>query len=97
MEHLSDESIEHKVLQLKKSKLTLNCPIHNTNPCERHCVQCDSHVCTKCSRADKHVQHSMIEIVESFNDKRKAIQKDIEELEKSLSPQYQNISENLRN
>lgn len=35
----------------------------------------------------------MIDIVESFNDKRKAIQKDIEELEKSLSPQYQNISE----
>lgn len=93
VEHLSDESIEHKVLQLKNSKLTPDFPIHNTNPCERHCVQCDSPVCAKCSTAGKHVQHSIIDIVEIFNDKRKAIQKDIEELEKSLSPQFQNISE----
>lgn len=84
VEHLSDESIEHKVLQLKNSKLTPDFPIHNTNPCERHCVQCDSPVCAKCSTAGKHVQHSIIDIVESFNDKRKAIQKDIRRVRKII-------------
>lgn len=91
-EHLSDESVEHRVMQFKNSKLTPYCQIHSTKPCELYCVQCDIPICTQCITSGEHVNHRIIDILDSFNDKKKVIQKDIEEFEKSIYPQYQNIS-----
>lgn len=83
-EHLSDESVEHRVMQFKNSKLTPYCQIHSTKPCELYCVQCDIPICTQCITSGEHVQHRIIDILESYNDKKKVIQKDIEEFEKSI-------------
>ncbi|XP_052686395.1 tripartite motif-containing protein 3-like [Crassostrea angulata] len=96
-EHLLDDSKEHKVVPFKKRGSTPNypkCPKHSTKQCELHCEQCDIPICTLCISGE-HLGHTPVDIVKHIESKKELIQREMQELEKSISPKYQQIASNI--
>ncbi|XP_065926351.1 E3 ubiquitin-protein ligase TRIM71-like [Magallana gigas] len=96
--HLSDSSIVHKVVSLKQYLTTLNypkCRKHPTKQCELHCEQCDIPICAQCISSKKHLGHIQVDILKTFESKTEKLQKELEELEKSLYPKYKVIASNI--
>ncbi|XP_065926356.1 E3 ubiquitin-protein ligase TRIM71-like [Magallana gigas] len=96
--HLSDSSVVHKVVSLKQYLTTLNypkCRKHPTKQCELHCEQCDIPICAQCISSKKHLGHIQIDILKTFESKTEKLQKELEELEKSLYPKYKVIASNI--
>ncbi|XP_034317395.2 E3 ubiquitin-protein ligase TRIM71-like [Magallana gigas] len=93
--HLSDSSIVHNVVSLKQYLSTLNspkCRKHPTKQCDLHCKQCDIPICTKCISSETHLGHKLVDIFQNFEDKKEDLIKELQELEKSIYPKYQEIS-----
>ena len=65
------------------------CPNYRTKHCELHCGQCDIPICTICSTVGKHLGHKVVDIFENFESKKDVLKRDLEELEKSIFPKYQ--------
>ncbi|XP_052684429.1 tripartite motif-containing protein 3-like [Crassostrea angulata] len=96
-EHLLDDSKEHKVVPFKKRGSTPNypkCPKHSTKQCELHCEQCDIPICTLCISGE-HLGHKPVDIVKHIESKKELLQREMQELEKSISPKYQQIASNI--
>ncbi|XP_052684423.1 E3 ubiquitin-protein ligase TRIM71-like [Crassostrea angulata] len=96
-EHLLDDSKEHKVVPFKKRGSTPNypkCPKHSTKQCELHCEQCDIPICTLCISGE-HLGHTPVDIVKHIESKKELLQREMQELEKSISPKYQQIASNI--
>ncbi|XP_034314991.2 tripartite motif-containing protein 3 [Magallana gigas] len=97
-EHLSDQSKEHKVLPFEQRGSTPNypkCSKHSTKQCELHCEQCDIPICTLCISGELHLGHKPVDIVLHIESKKELLQREMQELEKSISPKYQQIASNI--
>ncbi|XP_065941362.1 E3 ubiquitin-protein ligase TRIM71-like [Magallana gigas] len=94
--HLSDSSkLVHNVVSFEQYLSTLNypkCRKHPTERCGLHCEQCDIPICAKCISSDKHLGHKQVDIFQNFEDKKEVLQKELQELEESIYPKYQEIA-----
>lgn len=90
-EHILDESKEHRVVSLKKRGSTPKCLKHSSKICELHCEQCDCPICAVCVSSFDHEQHFKVDIFKKFEEKKAALQKDIQEIENLIYPKYQDI------
>nr|XP_034329386.1 uncharacterized protein LOC117690148 [Crassostrea gigas]XP_034329387.1 uncharacterized protein LOC117690148 [Crassostrea gigas]XP_034329388.1 uncharacterized protein LOC117690148 [Crassostrea gigas] len=96
--HFSDSSVVHNVVPLKQYLTTLNypkCRKHPTKQCELHCEQCDIPICAQCISSKKHLGHIQNDILKTIESKTEKLQKDLQELEKSLHPIYKEIASNI--
>eukprot|EP00105_Crassostrea_gigas_P042096 XP_019926244.1 PREDICTED: E3 ubiquitin-protein ligase TRIM36-like [Crassostrea gigas] len=96
--HLSDSSKVHKVVSLKQYIITLSnpkCKKHPTKQCELHCEQCNIHICAQCVSSGKHSGHKQVDIFQRFENKTEVLQKDLQELEKSIYSKYKEIASNI--
>ncbi|XP_052702911.1 E3 ubiquitin-protein ligase TRIM71-like [Crassostrea angulata] len=97
--HFSDSSKVHNVVPLKQYLTTLNspkCRKHPKKQCELHCEQCDIPICAKCISSGKHSGHNQVGIFQSFDNKTEILQKDLQELEKSIYLKYKEIASNIQ-
>lgn len=94
-EHLSDESIEHRVVSFRKRGSTLTCPNHSTKICELHCEACDGPICSLCVSSGEHDQHKKIDILKHFENKKAEIKEDLRELENNIYPTYQKFASRI--
>eukprot|EP00105_Crassostrea_gigas_P015997 XP_011433199.1 PREDICTED: uncharacterized protein LOC105332340 [Crassostrea gigas] len=91
-EHILDESSEHKVVVFKKRGLAPSCSKHSKKLCELHCKQCDIPICLQCISFGEHHGHELVEISKILENKKKKLDRDLQELENSIFPKYQEIA-----
>ncbi|XP_052678819.1 uncharacterized protein LOC128159686 [Crassostrea angulata] len=94
-EHFSDESTEHRVVQFKSLGSATTCQKHSSKLCELRCEQCDIPICSKCISSGEHEQHKKVNILENFETKKAVLKRDLQELEESIDPKYQEIALNI--
>ncbi|XP_052711913.1 E3 ubiquitin-protein ligase TRIM71-like [Crassostrea angulata] len=97
-EHMLDLSKKHQVVPFQDRGSTPNYPIctkHSPKQCELHCEQCDMPICVLCVSSESHKNHKLVDIYTNYEKKREDIQKDLQELMKSLSPKYQEIANKI--
>ncbi|XP_078322206.1 uncharacterized protein LOC111112037 [Crassostrea virginica] len=90
--HFSDKSKVHNVVPLEQFLSTLNypkCPTHPTKQCELQCEQCDIPICISCISSGKHIGHKQLEIFADFESKKEVLRRDLQKLEQSIFPKYQ--------
>ncbi|XP_052681792.1 uncharacterized protein LOC128162586 [Crassostrea angulata] len=96
--HFSDSSKVHNVVSLQQYLTSLNipkCRKHPTKQCELHCEQCDIPICAECISSGKHSGHKQVDIFQRFENKTETLQRDLQELEKSIYPKYKEIASNI--
>lgn len=94
-EHLSDESKAHKVVQFRNRGSTPKCPKHSTKICELHCEECNTPICATCVSCGEHEQHKKVDLIKTFENKKTLLQRDLQELEESIFPEYQEIASDI--
>lgn len=98
-EHLSDLSKSHKVVPFEQRNATPNyprCTKHTTRQCELHCKQCDIPICVQCASSKCHRGHKFVDMLKNLKSKQKALQKDLDELERSLYHNYQTFASTIQ-
>ena len=87
--HFFNKSKVHNVVPLEQFLSTIKCSTHPTKQCELHCKQCDTPICTSCISSGKHIGHKQGDIFEALESKKEVLKRDLQELEKSIFPKYQ--------
>eukprot|EP00105_Crassostrea_gigas_P029811 XP_011451866.1 PREDICTED: tripartite motif-containing protein 2 [Crassostrea gigas] len=93
--HILDESKEHKVVPFKKRGLNSRCSKHSTQLCELYCQHCDIPICVECVSSGEHLGHEQVGIMKMLDIKKEALQRDLQELENTIYPKYQEIATNI--
>ncbi|XP_062593873.1 uncharacterized protein LOC134255369 [Saccostrea cucullata] len=97
-EHIADEYDKHKIVPFQQRKSTLiypQCNTHETKTCKFDCKKCNTYVCSLCITSDTHKGHAIRTLSDIFNSKKEIIGKDTEELEKIISPTYEEIATDI--
>ena len=98
MEHLSDESKDHKLVSLNKRGSTIDCPKcqrHSNKICEFHCNQCNLPICALCASSGDHEQQTKIDVLEHLKNRKDIIEKDLKELKESIFPKLQEAASKI--
>nr|XP_022296732.1 E3 ubiquitin-protein ligase TRIM36-like [Crassostrea virginica] len=93
--HRSDQSKDHYIVPFKLRGITSKCTEHSTEVCKKLCTTCNIPVCPLCVASSEHKQHRKIDILNWFETKRKLMQNDLQDLEKSIYPRYQEAATNI--
>lgn len=96
--HLLDESKEHKIVSIKNrssNPTCPKCPTHTSKQCKLCCEKCEIPICELCVSSKRHRTHDVVELFEFFKSKKEVIQKDLQELEKSIYPLYKEIESKI--
>nr|XP_034334979.1 uncharacterized protein LOC117692075 [Crassostrea gigas] len=94
-EHISDESKDHKVVPFKKRGLNPKCSKHSTQLCELYCQHCGVPICVECVSSGEHLGHKQVGILKMLDTKKEALHRDLQELENTIYPKYQEIASNI--
>ena len=94
-EHLTDKSNQHYIVPFKLRGITLMCTKHSTKKCTEHCATCNIPVCPICVASSEHKQHTTEEILKMYETKRELMQKDLQDLEKSIYPDHQEAARHI--
>ncbi|XP_048740315.2 uncharacterized protein LOC125654398 [Ostrea edulis] len=87
------DSLPHDIVPFKDRKVAFpECEFHTNQRCEAHCQQCDVPVCLKCIFGS-HYGHKFKDMPESFNGKKKELEKETKEIESTIIPQYKKKNE----
>uniref|UniRef100_A0A8B8DGL1 Tripartite motif-containing protein 3-like n=1 Tax=Crassostrea virginica TaxID=6565 RepID=A0A8B8DGL1_CRAVI len=95
MKHISNQYKDHYIVPFKLRGLTPKCTKHSTEVCTQLCTTCKIPVCLLCVAFSEHNQHIKIDILKWFESKRKLVQKDLQDLENSIYPKYQDAATNI--
>lgn len=98
-EHISNKSKKHRVVPSKKRKYSIlcsKCPHHPKHLWEYYCRKCCIPVCKVCATDVKHKKHKTVDIIKIFENKKKMIESDLEELKKLLSKYRAFLSDILK-
>ncbi|XP_078331536.1 uncharacterized protein LOC144625206 [Crassostrea virginica] len=93
--HRSDESKNHYIVPFKLRGITPECTKHSTEVCTQLCITCNIPVCPLCVASSEHEHHNKQDILTLFETKRELMQKDLQDLEKSIYPEYQEAATNI--
>ncbi|XP_078331526.1 uncharacterized protein LOC144625198 [Crassostrea virginica] len=93
--HLSDESKDHYIVPFKLRGFTPECTKHSTEVCKQHCTTCNIPVCPLCVASSEHKQHKKEDILTLFETKKKLMKKDLQDLQNSIYPKYQEAATNI--
>uniref|UniRef100_K1P7V9 Tripartite motif-containing protein 2 n=1 Tax=Magallana gigas TaxID=29159 RepID=K1P7V9_MAGGI len=97
-DHVLDLSKKHHLVPFQDRGSTPNypnCSEHVKEMCRHYCEECDISLCVYCTATGIHQNHKLIDIFSILKRKKVELQEDLKELEKSLSPKYQEIVNNI--
>ena len=98
VDHLSDESTDHKVVSFKKRGSTVNypkCQEHSQKICEVYCRHCNVPICASCVSSGDHDQHEKVDILKIVINRKKIIEKDLRELKESIYARYEEAASEI--
>ena len=96
-EHHLDESKEHKVIPVKHQwSLIPKCKKHSSEQIVLYCEPCDTPICVKCAHSNEHKKHEFVDIKQKLKSKQENLQKDLQELEKTIFPKYEEAASNIK-
>ncbi|XP_078342038.1 uncharacterized protein LOC144627896 [Crassostrea virginica] len=93
--HLSDQSKDHYIVPFKQRGSIPKCQYHSTKTCTIFCKDCNVPICSICSSFGEHVEHNTEDLLKAMAEKKELIRKDLQELEESIYPKYQEAATNI--
>ncbi|XP_078342036.1 uncharacterized protein LOC111106791 [Crassostrea virginica] len=93
--HLSDQSKDHYIVPFNHRVSIPKCQYHPQKLCLTLCKDCNVPICAICSSFSEHVEHRKEGIVKAMAEKKELIRKDLQELEESIYPKYQEAATNI--
>lgn len=98
VKHVSSYAMKHKIVtfnQRKKAPRYPKCSRHSGRPCKRFCKTCNIPSCGQCYSSYEHDGHYLIEFFVNLAKTREEISTDLQELEKSIFPEYQKFAPHI--
>ncbi|XP_078340201.1 uncharacterized protein LOC111106790 [Crassostrea virginica] len=93
--HLSDKSKDHYIVPFKQRGSIPKCPNHSSKLCTIFCKDCNVSICKICSSLGEHAKHKTEDLLKAMAEKEELIRKDLQELEESIYPKYQEAATNI--